>query len=151
MTERDVSDALAQDGDAMPGERSPQQKEHLPKTVVITGASSGLGRATAHAFARRGDRVALLARGRAGLEAASREVTELGGTPLALCIDVTDPDQVEAAAEEIEEAFGPPDVWINIAGATVFAPFQETPPSEYRRVTEVTYLGTVYGTLAALR
>jgi NAD(P)-dependent dehydrogenase (short-subunit alcohol dehydrogenase family) len=121
------------------------------RVVVITGASAGVGRATTQAFARQGARIGLLARGRDGLEAAKREVDALGGEALVLPTDVADATQVERAAEEVERVFGPIDVWINNAMTSVFAPVLETRPEEYRRVTEVTYLGYVYGTLAALR
>ncbi len=122
-----------------------------PEVVVITGASGGVGRASAIAFARRGARVGLLARGRAGLEAALRDVEAAGGQGLIVPTDVTDPDQVEAAAEAVERQLGPIDVWANVAMATVFAPVHLMNAQEYRRVTEVTYLGFVHGTLSALR
>ena len=122
-----------------------------PEVIMITGASAGVGRATARAFARRGAHVGLLARGREGLEGARRDVEELGGRALAVPTDVADPGQVEAAASAVEEAFGPIDVWVNNAMVSVFSPVKQMEPEEYRRVTEVTYLGTVYGTLAALR
>jgi len=121
------------------------------QVVVITGASGGVGRAAAIAFARRGARIGLLARGRGGLEGARRDVEEAGGRALVLPTDVADPDQVEAAAEAVERAFGPIDVWVNVAMSTVFAPVDKMEATEYRRVTEVTYLGYVHGTLAALR
>jgi NAD(P)-dependent dehydrogenase (short-subunit alcohol dehydrogenase family) len=120
------------------------------RTVVITGASAGVGRATARAFARQGARVALLARGRAGLEAAAEEVASLGGTPLTLVVDVADAEAVQEAAERVEAQFGPIDVWVNNAMAAVLGEVADTPPQEFRRVTEVTYLGTVHGTQAAL-
>ncbi|TYB42414.1 SDR family oxidoreductase [Actinomadura chibensis] len=120
------------------------------QVVVITGASAGTGRAAARAFAARGARIALLARGRAGLDAAAADVEELGGTALPLTVDVADPDQVESAAERVERELGPIRVWVNNAFTGVFAPFEEITPAEYRRVTEVTYLGTVHGTRAAL-
>src|SRR4051794_30283527 len=122
-----------------------------PGVVVVTGASAGVGRATAIAFARRGDRVALLARGAAGLEAARADVEQAGGTALPLPTDVGSAASVEAAAAACEEELGPIDVWVNNAMATVFSPIVQTTPEEFRRATEVTYLGTVYGTLAALR
>ena len=122
-----------------------------PEVVVITGASAGVGRATARAFARRGALLGLLARGRAGLEATRAEVEGLGGRALALPTDVADPDQVEAAAAATQETFGPIDVWVNNAMVSVFSPAKEMTAADYKRVTEVTYLGYVYGTLAALR
>ncbi|MHA3774104.1 SDR family oxidoreductase [Verrucomicrobiota bacterium sgz303538] len=120
------------------------------RVIVITGASAGVGRATAQAFAREGARIGLVARGRDGLEAARREVEELGGEALVLPGDVADPATHENAARAVEERFGPIDVWVNNAMASVFSPVKEMRPEEYRRVTEVTYLGYVYGTLAAL-
>ena len=122
-----------------------------PQVVVVTGSSGGIGRATAHAFAKRGAHVGLLARGREGLEAAAHEVRALGGQALALTTDVADHEQVEAAAVAVEERFGDIDVWVNDAMATVFARFIDTEPEEFKRATEVTYLGAVYGTMAALR
>jgi short-subunit dehydrogenase len=121
------------------------------QVVAVTGASGGIGRAIAHAFARRGAHVGLIARGHESLEAAAGEVRALGGQALVVPADVADPDQVEAAAGTIEERLGPIDVWVNDAMATIFAPVARTEPAEYRRATEVTYLGTVYGTMAALR
>jgi len=120
------------------------------EVVVITGASGGVGRAAAVAFARRGAQIGLLARGRGGLEGARRDVEEAGGSGLVLPADVADFDQVDAAAAAVEREFGPIDVWVNTAMATVFAPVDRMDPAEYRRVTEVTYLGYVHGTLAAL-
>src|SRR5215204_6306142 len=121
------------------------------EVVVITGASAGVGRATAVAFARRGARVGLLARGRDGLEGARTEVESAGGKALVVLTDVSDADAVEAAALRIEEDLGPIDVWVNNAMTSVFSPVKEMTPDEFRRVTEVMYLGYVYGTLAALR
>ncbi|WP_033221987.1 SDR family oxidoreductase [Kitasatospora phosalacinea] len=122
-----------------------------PRTVVVTGASAGVGRAVARAFAARGDRLALLARGRAGLDAAVQEARDTGARAMAVTVDLADPDAVERAAESVERALGPIDVWVNAALASVFAPFTEITPADFRRVTEVTYLGYVYGTRAALR
>jgi len=122
-----------------------------PDVVVVTGASAGVGRAVVRRFAREGARIGLLARGIDGLEAARREVETLGGRALALPVDVASWMQVDEAAARIEEAFGPIDIWINNAMTSVFSPVAEMQPEEYRRVTEVTYLGTVHGTLAALR
>jgi short-subunit dehydrogenase len=119
--------------------------------VVITGASAGVGRAVARRFAQEGYLLGLLARGRKGLEGAKREAEELGTEALVLPTDVACPIAVEEAAAAVEEAFGPIDVWINNATATVFAPFSNVDPEEFRRVTEVTYLGTAYGTMAALK
>jgi NAD(P)-dependent dehydrogenase (short-subunit alcohol dehydrogenase family) len=122
----------------------------VTQTVVITGASAGIGRATARLYGRRGARVALIARGEAGLEAAAREVRQAGGWALPLPADVADYDAVQRAAERAELDFGPIDVWINVAFTSVFAPFTEIGPDEFRRVTEVTYLGFVNGTKVAL-
>ncbi len=121
------------------------------EVVVVTGASAGVGRATARAFGRRGAKVGLVARGRDGLEAARHEIEAAGGRALVLPTDVADPDAVEAAAAAVEKTLGPIDVWVNDAMVSVFSPVKEMQADEYRRVTEVTYLGYVYGTLAALR
>jgi short-subunit dehydrogenase len=121
------------------------------EVVVVTGASGGVGRAVAHAFAKRGAQVALLARGEKGLEDCRREVEELGGQALVVPTDVSDHEQVEAAADRVERELGPIDVWVNDAMATVFAKFTDVTPAEYKRATEVTYLGTVYGTMSALK
>lgn len=122
-----------------------------PEVVVITGASAGVGRATAHAFAKRGAHVGLLARSTEALDAARSEVEALGGRAIAVPTDVADAGKVEEAATAIENEFGPIDAWINNAMTTVFAPLREITPEEFKRATEVTYLGTVYGTMAALR
>ena len=119
--------------------------------VAVTGASAGIGRAAALAFARRGWRVALIARGLDALRAAEREVRDAGGEPLVVPADVADPRQVDAAAERIEGEWGPIAVWVNNAMATVFSPFEAMTPEEFRRSTEVTYLGAVWGTQAALK
>lgn len=121
------------------------------KVVVVTGASAGLGRATVREFARSGAKVALLARGHDGLEAARREVEDLGGVALVLPTDVGNEEEVEDAAEQVEAKLGAIDVWVNNAMVSVFSPVHEMTPEEYRRVTEVTYLGSVFGTLAALK
>jgi short-subunit dehydrogenase len=126
-------------------------KAKAPEVVVVTGASGGVGRAIAHAFAKRGAHVGLLARGEPGLQGAREEVEALGGQALMVPTDVSDPEQVEAAAAAVEAAFGPIDIWVNDAMATVFAKFVDTEPEEFKRATEVTYLGTVYGTMAALK
>ncbi len=121
------------------------------QVVVVTGASAGIGRATAIRFAQDGAKVALLARGRAGLQGAKRDVEKAGGQGLIIEVDVADADAVEAAAEQIENELGPIDVWVNNAMCSVFSPVKEMTPQEFERVTQVTYLGTVYGTLAALK
>jgi NAD(P)-dependent dehydrogenase (short-subunit alcohol dehydrogenase family) len=118
---------------------------------VITGASAGVGRATAWAFAKQGARIGLLARGQVGLDAACREVQELGGKALAIKTDVADAEQVAAAAARFEQELGPIRVWVNNAMVTVFSPVKETIPEDFKRATEVTYLGAVYGTMAALK
>jgi NAD(P)-dependent dehydrogenase (short-subunit alcohol dehydrogenase family) len=122
----------------------------MSRLVVVTGASGGIGRATAVEFARRGDRVALLARGETGLDAAVAEIRELGVDVLAVPTDVADFDQVAAAVERIETEMGPIDVWVNVAFTSVFAKFDDIAPEEFRRATEVTYLGYVWGTMAVL-
>ena len=120
------------------------------QVVVITGASGGVGRAAARRFGQDGARVALLARGRRGLAAAAREVEEAGGHALTLPVDVSQHDQVQAAAASVEDAFGEIDVWVNDAMVTIYAEFLDIEPDEFRRATEVTYLGMVWGTRAAL-
>ena len=122
-----------------------------PEVVVVTGASAGVGRATVQAFARQGAHIGLVARGRAGLEGAKRDVEQLGGKGLIVQADTAHADQVERAAEAVEGQLGPIDVWVNNAFCSVFSPAREMTPDDYKRVTEVTYLGYVYGTLAALK
>jgi NAD(P)-dependent dehydrogenase (short-subunit alcohol dehydrogenase family) len=119
--------------------------------VVVTGASAGIGRATAIEFGKLGARVALLARGREGLEGAQRDVEQAGGAALPIVTDVADENAVEAAAAQVEQAWGGIDVWVNDAMATVFSPFEKMSAEDFRRVTEVTYLGAVWGTRAALK
>jgi NAD(P)-dependent dehydrogenase (short-subunit alcohol dehydrogenase family) len=128
-----------------------ERKMGKPEVVVVTGASAGVGRAVVREFASRGAHIGLLARGKAGLEGAERDVERLGGKALAITTDVADSDQVFAAARQIEAKFGPIDIWVNVAMASVFSPVKEMEPAEYQRVTDVTYLGFVYGTLAALK
>jgi NADP-dependent 3-hydroxy acid dehydrogenase YdfG len=121
------------------------------EVVVITGASAGLGRAAAREFGRHGARVGLIARGVAGLEAAKLEIESAGGSAIVLPLDVADANDVEKAAASVEDEFGSIDIWINNAMTSVFSPVKEMQAQEYKRVTEVTYLGVVYGTLAALK
>jgi NAD(P)-dependent dehydrogenase (short-subunit alcohol dehydrogenase family) len=121
------------------------------KVIVITGASAGVGRATARRFATHGARIGLLARGPGGLEGARRDVEKLGGKALVIPVDVVDADRVEAAAAQVEAELGEIDIWINNAMTSVFSPIKQMTSEEFRRVTEVTYLGYVYGTLAALK
>ncbi len=123
----------------------------MPEIVVITGSSAGVGRATAHTFAARGAHIGLIARGTPALQGAAAEVEKGGGKALTLPLDVTDADAVEAAAERVENEFGPIDIWVNCAMATIFAPVHRITAEEFRRATEVSYLGFVYGTMAALK
>jgi short-subunit dehydrogenase len=121
------------------------------EVVVITGATAGVGRATVKEFACHGSAIGLIARGREGLDAARRDVEAAGSEAVELPLDVADADAVEEAARNVEDRLGPIDVWVNNAMTTVFAPFHEVTAAEFRRATEVTYLGTVHGTMAALR
>lgn len=123
----------------------------IPEVVVITGATAGVGRATARRFARDGAKLGLVARGADRLEIVKREVETLGGEAITLAGDVADPSVTERLAAMTEEAFGPIDIWINNAMTSVYSKIWDMPPEEFRRVTEVTYLGAVYGTQAALR
>ena len=125
--------------------------EQDSQVVVVTGASAGIGRAAARAFGARGAQVALLARGEVGLQAAARDVEAAGGTAMVVPTDVADAQQVEESAAAVESRLGPIDVWVNVAFTSVFAPFGEIGADEYKRVTEVNYLGFVYATMAALR
>ncbi len=124
---------------------------HKPEIVVVTGASAGVGRAVVRQFARRGAWVGLVARGIDGLEGAKRDVEALGGKALVLPCDVADARAVEEAADKVEREFGPIDIWVNDAMTSVFSPFMEMEPGEFERVIEVTLLGYVHGTRAALR
>lgn len=123
----------------------------MSRVVVVTGGTSGVGRATVAAFVGHGDRVAVLARGQDALDATRREVDALGGRSMVISVDVADADAVEAAATAVEAEMGPIEVWVNVAMTSVFAPFLEIEAPEFARVTEVTYLGFVNGTRAALR
>lgn len=127
------------------------KQQFKDKVVVITGATGGVGRAAAWEFAKQGSKVVLLARSVEQLEATKREVEQLGGKALTIPTDVADANQVEAAAAQAEQALGPIDVWVNNAMNSVFAPVKEITPEEFKRVTEVTYLGQVYGAMAALK
>ena len=121
------------------------------KVVVVTGASAGVGRATAREFGRHGASVALISRNQERLEIAKKEIEQFGGRALVLPLDVADAAAIENAAEKIEAEFGPIDIWVNNAMTSVFSPIEEMEPGEFKRVTEVTYLGVVYGTMAALK
>src|SRR3569833_4260900 len=134
---------------SQPEERSLQVRKR--ETVVITGASAGAGRAAVREFAMHGADIGLFARGRDGLEAAAREVEEYGGRPLVLPVDVANAAAVQDAADQVEQKLGPIDIWVNNAMASVFSPIREMTPEEFKRVTEVTYLGYVYGSLSALK
>jgi NAD(P)-dependent dehydrogenase (short-subunit alcohol dehydrogenase family) len=125
--------------------------EATPETVVITGGTAGIGRATAREFARHGCNVAVLARGKDGLDATARDIEQLGGKALAIPTDVADWNAVESAADRVERELGPIDIWVNNAFAGIFSRFMDVTPEEYERVTAVTYLGQVNGTRAALK
>ena len=121
------------------------------RVVGVTGASGGVGRAAVREFAKRGGSIALLARGEVGLAATAAEVTAAGATPMVVPVDVADQFQIEEAVARIENELGPVDIWVNSAFTSVFAPFAEISPEEFKRVTEVTYLGSVYAIMAVLR
>jgi NAD(P)-dependent dehydrogenase (short-subunit alcohol dehydrogenase family) len=127
------------------------KSEAKQRVVMVTGASAGVGRAVVREFARQGTRIGLIARGRERLEAARQEVEEAGAKALALPADVANASEVENAAERLESEFGPIDIWVNNAMTTIFAPFHQITAEEFRRATEVTYLGVVYGTMAAIK
>ncbi len=122
-----------------------------PEVVVITGATAGVGRAVVREFAKRKASIGLIARDRNRLQAAKEEVEQQGGKALALSVDVANAEEVHEAAERVERELGPIDIWVNNAMTTIFAPISEIQPNEYKRATEVTYLGCVYGTMAALK
>ena len=128
-----------------------EKGKDFEKVVVITGASAGLGRSLVREFALHGAKIGMLARGMDGLRAAQQEAEELGGQALPVATDVSDYSQVEEAARQIEKEFGQIDVWINNAMVSVFSPLKQIEPDEFKRVTEVTYLGQVYGTMSALK
>jgi short-subunit dehydrogenase len=140
--------ALRNEGTGGVAEARPDMR---PEVVVVTGASAGVGRAVVRRFAREGASVGLIARGLDGLEGARRDVEEAGGRAMVLPTDVADAGAVEAAAARVEEELGPIDIWINNATTTVFSPIKEMEPDEFRRVVDVTFMGYVYGTLAALK
>ena len=143
---------LSENEDLMETEtKSLSNKNSKPEVVVVTGASAGLGRAIVRRFAQDGAHIGLIARGMDGLEGAKRDVEELGGKAIICQGDVADPETTERAAQMVEDEFGPIDIWINNAMVSVFSPVKEMTPEEYKRVTDVTYLGFVYGTLAALK
>ncbi|MFL5815157.1 MAG: SDR family oxidoreductase [Bdellovibrionia bacterium] len=123
----------------------------MSRVIVVTGAAAGVGRAIAREFGKEKTKIGLIARGTDGLEGAKREIETMGGQALVLPLDVADSDAVDRAAQKVEDEFGPIDVWVNDAMVSVFSPVKEMKPEEYKRVTEVTYLGYVYGTLSALR
>ena len=127
------------------------KRKSKAEVVVITGASAGVGRAAVREFAKHGVWIGLVARGKDGLEGARREIESMGGRALVLPTDVADPEQVEDAAQQVEKKLGPIDVWVNNAMASVFSPIRKMTAEEFERVTQVTYLGYVYGTLAALK
>ncbi len=125
--------------------------ESAAEVVVVTGASAGVGRAVAREFGKRKAAVGLIARGKARLEAAKTEIERQGGKALVLPVDVANSEEVEEAAARVERELGPIDVWVNNAMTTIFAPITQIEPAEYKRATEVTYLGCVYGSMAALK
>ena len=147
MSATSASNATNESGTVTPRRRG----RFAEQVVVITGASAGVGRATARAFAREGARVGLIARGQSGLDAARSEIERGGGQAIAIALDVADAQALEDAAERVERELGPIDIWVNNAMVTVFASVNQIGPDEFKRVTEVTYLGGVYGAMAALK
>lgn len=127
------------------------KSEFQNKVIVITGASAGVGRATAREFGKHKAKVALLARGMDGLEAAAEEIRKMGGEALPIKVDLANHEEIEAAAQKVEDKWGNIDVWVNNAMNSIFCKFKDIKPEEFKRVTEVTYLGQVYGTMAALK
>jgi NAD(P)-dependent dehydrogenase (short-subunit alcohol dehydrogenase family) len=125
--------------------------ENGRKVVVVTGASAGVGRAVVREFAQQGASLGLIARGKSRLESAKQEVESLGGNAIAISADVADAQAIDQAADRVENELGPIDVWVNDAMTTIFAPVDQITPEEFKRTTEVTYLGFVYGTMAALK
>jgi NADP-dependent 3-hydroxy acid dehydrogenase YdfG len=148
LSSKDVRSASQTGYFVLPGEELSMVDKPV---VVVTGASAGLGRAIAHAYAKKGARLGLIARNPEALDAARQECEQFGGQAITLPLDVADADAVEAAAERVEHELGPIDIWVNDAMVSVFSPVKEMQPSDYRRVTEVLYLGFVHGTLAALK
>lgn len=145
-----LSESLRRFGRGWPEAGFHRAPNETAQVAVVTGASAGIGRATARLLARRGTYLGLLARGQAGLEAAATEVRAAGGEALAIPTDVSDFAAVERAASQVEEQFGPIDAWINVTLTSLFAPFTAIEADRYRRVTEVSYLGYVHGTMASL-
>ncbi len=146
-----MREAVQMNGDSVCLDAAPAEVRGTGPVVAITGASAGVGRAVARRFAQAGSRIGLIARGSEGLHSASQDVDALGGKALAIEADVAEPSAVESAAARIEESLGPIDVWVNNATVSVFSPVKDMTAEEFRRVTEVTYLGYVNGTLSALR
>ena len=156
---KSMSRELKEESEFSGGRLSPERTKELarhrrqqnPEVVVVTGASAGVGRAVVRRFAQEGAHVGLIARGIDGLQGARKDVEALGGKALVCQADVANAEAIDLAASKVEETFGPIDIWINNATTSVFSPIKEMLPEEFKRVTEVTYLGFVYGTQAALK